>query len=77
MVQGLATTAVVATTGTATVVSTVSGSAAVQVPGSKFHYVRLVSAPTATQGSTVVPGKRFEQQSRIAMRKKAFLNAHF
>lgn len=55
MVQGLATTAVVATTGTATVVSTVSGSAAVQVPGSKFHYVRLVSAPTATQGSTVVP----------------------
>ncbi|XP_050050817.1 uncharacterized protein [Dermacentor andersoni] len=56
VVQTSSASGAVATSGTSSLVTSVSSSsAAVQVPGSKFHYVRLVSAPAAsTQASTVL-----------------------
>ncbi|XP_065294351.1 protein lin-54 homolog isoform X4 [Dermacentor albipictus] len=56
VVQTSSASGAVATSGTSSLVTSVSSSsAAVQVPGSKFHYVRLVSAPAAsTQASAVL-----------------------
>ncbi|XP_077542224.1 uncharacterized protein LOC144154952 isoform X2 [Haemaphysalis longicornis] len=57
VVQSSISTAVAATTGTTTLVTAASSSSSstVQVPGGKFHYVRLVTAPAATtQASSTV-----------------------
>lgn len=56
VVQTSSSSGTVATSSTSSLVTSVSSSsAAVQVPGSKFHYVRLVTAPAATtQASTVL-----------------------
>lgn len=57
VVQTSSSSGIVTSSGTSSLVTSVSSSsAAVQVPGSKFHYVRLVSAPAATTQASAVLG---------------------